>query len=765
LATQPAQGQRSSGNRNRRGGRGNQSGQRANQQGAQSGRGNAQKRRRDNEGILPVLAKAVREVEVAVQKGQGIQHRSRYQAIALLARQERTRVRADQEITEAQRDTELKRLDGVATILAQCAAREPALFALLDDNAEITDTTRSRMREMLEAAGQAPTAITEAPATNGETAPRSDRKAVPPSVIAAQLANPFLAPDFSQAAPKIDGRLVGWELIGPLLNSFENPVPGATACMALPEPRPILLPPGVELMQHQARLISAVAGGHRTFLLADEPGLGKTAQALIAAEAANAYPLLCVVPNVVKTNWAREAARWTPGRSVTVVHGDGNTVDGFADIIIVNYEVLDRHVDWIGDHGFRGMVVDEAHYIKNRKSQRSQYVVEISERIRRRVTRPLLMALTGTPLINDIEDFRAIWQFLGWIEERKPGNVLMAELEQTNLTPADHAFYPAARQAVVDMGIVRRRKVDVAADIPARRVADLPVELEGAVGRSIQKAERELAERLMGRYKAAIEHRRNSPVAIASSVGFDGIDHDLVRRVAEREVAEGADASTGENVFAMVRRIGQAKAELAADYAAQLAHSAGKVVFFAKHLDVMDTAGEVFDRRGIKYTQIRGDQTATARQKAIDGFVEDPEVQVIVCSLTAAGVGINLQVSSNVVLSELSWTNAEQTQAIDRVHRIGQTEPVTAWRIIAAQTVDTRIAELIDSKAGLAARALDGSDEEVGSSIDIQVETLVSLLTDALRQEFTESIESAEIDIDLGELAKSEKLSDVAEGF
>jgi SNF2 family DNA or RNA helicase len=108
-------------------------------------------------------------------------------------------------------------------------------------------------------------------------------------------------------------------------------------------------------------------------------------------------------------------------------------------------------------------------------------------------------------------------------------------------------------------------------------------------------------------------------------------------------------------------------------------------------------------------------------------------VQVIVCSLTAAGVGINLQVASNVVLAELSWTDAEQTQAIDRVHRIGQTEPVTAWRILAAQTIDTRIAELIDSKAGLAARALDGAEEEATTAVDIQVETLVSLLTDALR--------------------------------
>ena len=97
-------------------------------------------------------------------------------------------------------------------------------------------------------------------------------------------------------------------------------------------------------------------------------------------------------------------------------------------------------------------------------------------------------------------------------------------------------------------------------------------------------------------------------------------------------------------------------------------------------------------------------------------------------------MGVNLQVASNVVLAELSWTDAEQTQAIDRVHRIGQAEPVTAWRIIASQTLDTKIAELIDSKAGLAARALDGSDEEISSSVDVQLEALVALLTEALTE-------------------------------
>jgi hypothetical protein len=259
-------------------------------------------------------------------------------------------------------------------------------------------------------------------------------------------------------------------------------------------------------------------------------------------------------------------------------------------------------------------------------------------------------------------------------------------------------------------------------------VADLPVELDDAVGRSIREAERELARRLVSRYQRALETR-------TSGIVVEGIDHELVRRVAGWERDDTTTTKSDENVFSMMRRIGQAKAGLAADYAAQLAHSVGKVVFFAKHVDVMDVAEETFAKRGIRYSSIRGNQTPKVRQQSIDAFVNDPDVAIVVCSLSAAGVGLNLQVASNVVLAELSWTDAEQTQAIDRVHRIGQGEPVTAWRIIAAQTIDTKIAELIDSKAGLAARALDGSDEEVALSADVQLEALVALLTEALTEQ------------------------------
>jgi SNF2 family DNA or RNA helicase len=693
------------------------------------GRRTRRPRHLDNEGIIPVLARAVREIETEAQRGPvSSATRARFQAVALLVREERQRVKEDTELTESSRADALKRMDGVATILAKTTTRDPSLFDLLGDEAVVSEGARAMKRKMTEAAGLE-FVDDEPEPEQADPLLGSERRVVPQTVISRQLSNPFQRPDFDAAARKVEPktfRLASWELIGPLLRSFEI-ANGASACMDLPDPENRTTRDGLELMRHQARLVASVRAGHRTFLLADEPGLGKTAQSLLAAEAAGAFPLLVVVPNVVKTNWAREAELWLPRRNATVITGDGHDLDGFADIVIINYEVLDRHAAWLSDFGFRGMVVDEAHFIKNRKSQRSQLVQRIAGKIRERQVSPLLMALTGTPLINDLEDFTSIWEFLGWIDERKPLGELMAKLEESGYAPDDKAFYPAARHSVVDMGIVRRRKVDVAADIPARRIADIPVELDDEAGRSIRAAERELARRLLDRYDRVMNAR-------AEENRSDGVDAELVRRVAEWERDEASDDNSGENVFSMIRRIGTAKAPLAADYAAQLARNVGKVVVFAKHIDVMDTCEKIFAERGIKYSSIRGNQSANVRQKNIDAFVEDPEVEVVVCSLTAAGVGLNLQVSSNVVLAELSWTDAEQTQAIDRVHRIGQDMPVTAWRIIANQTVDTRIAELIDSKAGLAARALDGSEDEVTLSADIQVEAMVKMLTEALER-------------------------------
>jgi SNF2 family DNA or RNA helicase len=681
----------------------------------------------DDIGVIPVLARAVREVEGAAERGKvGPSNRTKFQVIALLMREERARAKTDASLTDAERTELLKRLDGVATILAKTAARDTSLIALLAEETAVTDAARKLRRDMLIASGtelgpEELIIVKESAAV----APEVEKQVVPQSVIARQLSNPFLAPDFNlpvKAKPTTH-RLANWELLDPLFRAFEYGSGGTVASMELPSPTVAdrAVPAGLVLFDHQAEFVASAREGHRSYLLADEPGLGKTAQALLAAQVSNSYPLLVVVPNVVKMNWAREVELWTPNHTATVIQGSGENLDAFADVVIVNYDVLDRHIGWLRTLGFKGMVVDEAHFIKNRDSQRSKHVLALADSIRLRSPRALMIALTGTPLINTIEDFRAIWQFLGWIDGDKPTARLMAELEENGLTPADFGFFAEARQTVIDLGIVRRKKLDVASNLPSKRIADLPVELDDDLGRSIKQSEAALSARLLERYRRAVSlsktaHERSS----------------LIRMVAHAELEESKAAKSGDNVFTMVRKIGQAKAVLAADYTAQLARSVGKVVFFAKHIDVMDTAEETLAKRGLKTVSIRGDQTTAFRESQVRAFNEDPEVTVVIASLTAAGVGINLQAASNVVLAELSWTSAEQTQAIDRVHRIGQQEPVTAWRVIAAQTIDAKIAELIDSKAGLAARALDGDDSEIVQESSVQLDALVHLLEVAL---------------------------------
>lgn len=679
----------------------------------------------DETGVIPVLARIVRTIENSAERGKvNAANRTRFRVVAVLVREERARIKADAGLGEAERSKELTRLDGIATIMAKTASRDTSLIQLLTDTAPLSTAALEVRRTILMEAGaelspEDLVIVTEKP----EKTASEERQVVPQSVKQYQMSNPFLAPDFSavQAKPATEGRLANWELIEPLFRSFEVGAGGGAATMNLPAPRTRETPGGTELMIHQARFIESARTGHRSFLLADEPGLGKTAQALLAAHVSGSYPLLVVVPNVVKVNWAREVEKWTPQRSATVVHGDGDDLDAFADVTIVNYEILDRHAAWLSRRGFKGMIVDEAHFIKNKESQRSKNVLAISKSIRSVSPNALFVALTGTPLINQIEDFRMIWQYLGWIDEKKPLAHLMKKLEETELNPGDPGFFAAARSAVIDLGIVRRKKEDVAADIPARRIADIPVELDGEAGRSIRAAEQALVSRLVDRYRRVLAQRP------------DANPEDIIRLVAHAELEESRSASSGgDNVFTMVRKIGKAKATPAADYTVNLARNVGKVVFFAKHIDVMDEAEKHFAAAGLRTVSIRGDQSSKARQEAIDAFTNDEDVAVAVCSLTAAGVGVNLQAASNVVLAELSWTNAEQTQAIDRVHRIGQGLPVTAWRIIAAGTLDARISELIDAKAGLAARALDGVNVDESDEGSVQLSALVTMLRDAV---------------------------------
>ena len=397
-------------------------------------------------------------------------------------------------------------------------------------------------------------------------------------------------------------------------------------------------------------------------------------------------------------------------------------------MFVVNYEILDRHFGWLSSFGFRSMVVDEAHFIKNLRSQRSQQVLALGDRLRSSTPGgdPLLIALTGTPLINDVKDFDAIWRFLGWIKDGKPTAEILRRLDDTGHTPADRAFYPEARRAVIDMGIVRRRKVDVAKDLPDKRIADITVELDDDLGRSVREAERALG----GAWPSA--------TGPCSAQG-DGREEDgepdtaLMRRVAASELrAASAEKGTRQRLLARApHRTGQGDARRGLRRAAVALGRQGRLLRQAHRRHGRGRTGAGLGRACAPCRSAATSRPSSARRPSTPSR-RTPSVAVAVCSLTAAGVGLNLHAASNVVLAELSWTAAEQQQAIDRVHRIGQDEPVTAWRILASGTIDSKIAELIDAKQGLAARALDGSDEEITSGDTLQIDALVALLRDAL---------------------------------
>lgn len=303
---------------------------------AQRRRRQSAARRDDDAPIIPILARKVREVEAKAQRGKlGPTNRVKFQVIAFLVREERARVKAEADTPDAVRAELLKRLDGVATILAKTAARDTSLIQLLEvDQATSPVARRMRRDWLLEAGADLPDdelIITDAPPVTPTVVPAAlaERQVVPPQVEARQLANPFLAPDLTrvETAPAPRRRLDGWELMGPLYKAFETGAGGGQATMDLP-PLPEfdrLSPRGLSIMPHQSRFLEAVRAGNRTFLLADEPGLGKTAESVLAASVADAYPLLAVVPNVVKMNWAREVQRWTPQRRATVIQGDGKS--------------------------------------------------------------------------------------------------------------------------------------------------------------------------------------------------------------------------------------------------------------------------------------------------------------------------------------------------------------------------------------------------------------------------------------------------------
>jgi SWI/SNF-related matrix-associated actin-dependent regulator of chromatin subfamily A-like protein 1 len=403
----------------------------------------------------------------------------------------------------------------------------------------------------------------------------------------------------------------------------------------------------------------------RGAFLADEQGLGKTVEALAALEADDAYPAIVVCPASMKLNWQREAERWLPHRSAVIVEGR-SAVPPRGEITILNYEIVAHHRQALALRKPRALVVDESHYCKNPRAKRTQAVRALAAGLPKD---SLKLALTGTPVLNHAEELIAQLRVIGRLQDFGSG-AHFAQQFQGQLSE-ERLHWHLRRRC-----FVRRLKADVLPQLPAKRQVVVPVALTN-------EAEYRLAE------KDVIEWLRAQPLDLS----------ELNARIAATLRAERL-AQLG----TLQRLAARGKLAAALAWIHDFLASGEPLVVFARHKEVQQAVLHRFPTAA----HILGDDKLTERDQAIEAFQQPDGPQLIIGATRVAAQGITLTRASNVAFLELEWTPAMHDQAEDRCHRIGQRDAVTAWYLLAAETIDETMARLIQRKRTHVAAVTDG---------------------------------------------------------
>jgi SWI/SNF-related matrix-associated actin-dependent regulator 1 of chromatin subfamily A len=421
---------------------------------------------------------------------------------------------------------------------------------------------------------------------------------------------------------------------------------------------------GGELAPFQWAGVRYVLDARRAFL-ADEQGLGKTVEALAALEADQAYPAIVVCPASMKLGWQREAARWLAHRSVAVVEGRG-AVPPQGEITILNYEIVAAHLQALARRRPRALVVDESHYCKNPRAKRTQAVRRLAGAV---VPEGLRLALTGTPVLNHADELIAQLRVIGRLEDFGSGARFSAQFR--GQFSEERLHWHLRRRC-----FVRRLKSDVLPQLPAKRQVVVPVALTN-------QAEYRLAE------KDVIEWLRSQPLDLSA----------LNARIAATLRAERL-AQLG----TLQRLAARGKLAAALAWIEDFLASGEALVVFARHVEVQAAVLKRFPDA----LHLLGSDSLAAREAAIAAFQDPGGPPLIVGATRVAAQGITLTRASNVAFLELEWTPAMHDQAEDRCHRIGQHDAVTAWYLLAAETIDETMARVIQSKRAIVAAVTDG---------------------------------------------------------
>jgi SWI/SNF-related matrix-associated actin-dependent regulator of chromatin subfamily A-like protein 1 len=432
---------------------------------------------------------------------------------------------------------------------------------------------------------------------------------------------------------------------------------------------------GGELHPFQRAGVRYALERRRTFI-ADEQGLGKTVQALAALEYDEAFPALVVCPASMKLTWERESLHWLPERRVAVL--EGRRPAAFteaaeeAEIVVVNYDILEAHCERLAGLGLRALVMDESHYVKNPRARRTKAAIELANKL---PDDALRLGLTGTPILNRPEELVSQLRLLGRLSDFGSGARLARRFRHA---ASDDRLHWNLRAHCY----VRRTKQQVLPQLPSKRQDTVPVLLSN-------EHEYRLAER------DVIAWLQTLPLDLST------ID-------AKVAAALRAEQLVRLNNLRQLAASGKLPTALA--WIGDFLHSGEPIVVFAEHVAIQKAVLQRFPGA----VHILGADSSRERQRAVDAFQAEDGPQLMVCSMKAASQGITLTRASNVAFLELDWTPARHDQAEDRLHRIGQESAVTAWYLLAPDTIDETMAELLQRKRNLINAVTDGQvrDEE-----------------------------------------------------
>lgn len=387
----------------------------------------------------------------------------------------------------------------------------------------------------------------------------------------------------------------------------------------------------------------------RTALLADEMGLGKTVQASVAlalllSTRNDINRALVVAPASLTTNWMLELATWAPSLTVRRVLGDSQDREAFyllpIPVLVSSYEqVRQDGLDRIPSHSFDIVILDEAQRIKNRHSATALAC--------RLLPRKCSWALSATPLENDARDVASI---LGFLDPSTPPDLSGPRLSAT-----------------LEMMMLRRRKAEVRGELPPVIVQDLKLELAPS-----QRA----------RYDDLWVNRRKVAAVSASEAGVVLLD--LITRL---KIVCNLDA--------------EACVSSKLDALREICGGAGQEARILVFSQFVETLKWLSDRTALPSDLLTGSMSSTERQAAMERFRTGAAPRVLLVSLRAGGVGLNLGEATHVVVFDRWWNPAVEMQAIYRAHRFDRNEPLHVVRFLVTDTIEERIAAILDRKGSV----------------------------------------------------------------